>query len=51
LLRITTTPLPLQNRVDSNFNHSHQNTVFQSFLNAPNFISFARLVSGPFLGW
>ncbi|KAK2394123.1 cardiolipin synthase (CMP-forming), mitochondrial [Trifolium repens] len=51
LLRITTTPLPLQNHVDSNLNHSHQNTVFQSFFNAPNLISFARLISGPFLGW
>nr|AFK44998.1 unknown [Medicago truncatula] len=51
LLRITTTPLPNHRRLDSNFNNSPQNSPFYTFFNAPNLISFARLVSGPFLGW
>ncbi|KAJ1428752.1 CDP-alcohol phosphatidyltransferase [Sesbania bispinosa] len=49
LLRATTTPLPLHlhHRVDSDSNHSPHH----AYLNAPNLISFTRLISGPLLGW
>ncbi|MED6146338.1 hypothetical protein PIB30_033542 [Stylosanthes scabra] len=45
-------PLHLLDRVDQDPNRSSSsNSVFDSFVNAPNCISFVRLVSGPFLGW
>lgn len=54
LLRVaTTTPLQLH-RVDSDLkfnNHIPKQTLLHTFINAPNLISFSRLVSGPVLGW
>ncbi|XP_061345517.1 cardiolipin synthase (CMP-forming), mitochondrial [Gastrolobium bilobum] len=52
LRRPTTPPLPIHllDRVDSDSNNSSRNALFHSFVNLPNFISFARLISGPFLG-
>ncbi|XP_020982310.1 cardiolipin synthase (CMP-forming), mitochondrial isoform X1 [Arachis duranensis] len=55
LRRRRTNPLPplhLLDRVDQNPNRSSStNSLFDSFVNTPNFISFSRLISGPFLGW
>ncbi|KAE9602111.1 hypothetical protein Lal_00049593 [Lupinus albus] len=49
-------PLPLLDRVKphSDFDHSspqHPLSLFDSFVNVPNFISFTRMASGPLLGW
>ena len=55
LLRRRTNRLPLHllDRVDHQdpSHSSSMNVLFDSFVNVPNFISFTRLVSGPFLGW
>lgn len=47
------TRLPLLRLLDRVKPHSdhHTITLFDSFVNLPNFISFTRLISGPVLGW
>ncbi|CAL0307263.1 unnamed protein product [Lupinus luteus] len=52
----TPLPLPLLDRVKplSDFHNSspqHTLTLFDTFVNVPNFISFTRMASGPLLGW
>ncbi|TKY54023.1 Cardiolipin synthase (CMP-forming) [Spatholobus suberectus] len=50
LLRSTTTipPLRFPDPVPS---HCDNSSLFHSFVNLPNFISFTRLISGPILAW
>ncbi|KAI9076558.1 hypothetical protein K1719_041544 [Acacia pycnantha] len=51
LLRARTRfPLKLFDRVDSKSSESDEHDLVGSFFNAPNFISFSRLISGPLLG-
>ncbi|RZC04698.1 Cardiolipin synthase (CMP-forming), mitochondrial isoform B [Glycine soja] len=47
LLR-STAPLQFPDPVPS---HSNKPSIFHSFVNLPNFISFTRLLSGPLLAW
>ncbi|KAK4258985.1 hypothetical protein QN277_005369 [Acacia crassicarpa] len=52
LLRARTRfPLKLLDRVDSKSSESSEHDLLDSFFNAPNLISFSRLISGPVLGW